>query len=608
MLNKEIQIIATLGPAISSFEQINELIKAGVNIFKINFSYANYQDVISRLEIIKDINEKYGASVTILGALQGPKLRIGIVGNDCTVKAGANFIFTNQDIIGNSEKVSINYINFAKDVKVGELILIDDGRLIFRVEETNYKNTVKTRVIQGGPLRSKKGVYLPNTISSLPSITKKDWKDLEFALKNEFDWLSIPLINNNKNIDEVNELRSFIKLNSPNTKLVVKIEHLNLLENVDSIIEVIDTLIISSVDLSINGSFSEIPILERTLIEKCNNADKTVFFSGGIVENMIVSKKPSRLEASYISNLILGGVNGIVLSGETSVGQFPLETVKALKEIIFRSKNYEKKFGVNIKLRAPKSIRTFLIQYLNLFNDFIEISKNSEVQLNATQFENGILLNFIKTDENNKWENYFNEYISFTQKNIENISIEFEKKNVSQFERELFISILKNELSNLRFKLETKEIELKYLKKEIIPPLQKAISNFSTPRKLKFNNKINLEKKVKRKKITIHEINTTYRDNTEFNELKTLLSEIQKLTGKNKEWQNNFKNSLIAIKNLEKAERDGNDNKKKKSISKIKSFFDKAKNIKDWYDVLNLPTEIVEKIIRIIDIGNNLFF
>ncbi|HRN98464.1 MAG TPA: pyruvate kinase, partial [Flavobacterium sp.] len=242
--SKKTKIVATLGPACSTREVLKEMIDAGVNVFRINFSHADYEDVKARVEMIRSLNEEFGYSTGILADLQGPKLRVGVMKEDVVVHPGDLITFTTaEDIPGTADKVYMNYKEFPKDVNPGERILLDDGKLIFEAVETNRSTEVVARVIQGGPLKSKKGVNLPNTKVSLPALTKKDIKDALFAIKLSVDWIALSFVRTPKDLEELQDLIG--KNADHKIPIIAKIEKPEAIENIDKIVAFCDGLMVA---------------------------------------------------------------------------------------------------------------------------------------------------------------------------------------------------------------------------------------------------------------------------------------------------------------------------------------------------------------------------
>lgn len=330
--SKKTKIVATLGPATNSLETIREMAYAGVNVFRINFSHADYADVEEKIKWIRQVNDEEEFSIGILGDLQGPKLRVGVVEEGAVLTPGDILTFTNDKVDGNAEKVYMTYKLFAKDVKAGERILIDDGKLILEVIETDHHKEVKARVIQGGPLKSKKGVNLPNTNVSLPALTEKDIKDAKFAISQEVDWIALSFV---RHAQDVIDLKNLIKEHSPHKiPIVAKIEKPEALENIDEIIPQCDGLMVARGDLGVEIPMEEVPMMQKMLVDKAKLARKPVIIATQMMESMINSLTPTRAEVNDVANSVMDGADAVMLSGETSVGQYPVEVIKTMTNIL----------------------------------------------------------------------------------------------------------------------------------------------------------------------------------------------------------------------------------------------------------------------------------
>jgi len=334
MLNqKKTKIVATLGPSCSNEEVIHKMIKAGVNVFRINFSHANYDEVKSKIEIIRQLNDQHGYNTAILADLQGPKLRIGIMKEDVVVSKDDIITFTTTETkSGTPQRVFINYKSFPKDVKKGEKILLDDGKLIFEVLDTDKKNEVKTIVIQGGPLRSKKGVNLPNTNVSLPALTEKDRKDAVFAIENKVDWIALSFVRTATDLEELQDLIS--EHSEHKIPIIAKIEKPEAVENIDKIVAFCDGLMVARGDLGVEIPAHEVPLIQKKLVHRAKTARIPVIIATQMMETMITSLSPTRAEVNDVANSVMDGADAMMLSGETSVGNYPVQVIEKMSEII----------------------------------------------------------------------------------------------------------------------------------------------------------------------------------------------------------------------------------------------------------------------------------
>lgn len=331
---KKTKIIATLGPASSEKEVILQLIQAGVDIFRINFSHADYDLVKRNVDTIRELNKEHGFSVGILGDLQGPKLRVGVVKEGSYLNPGDILTFTNEKIEGDSTRVYMTYQKFPQDVKAGERILIDDGKLVLEVLETNNIDTVTAKTIQGGPLSSKKGVNLPNTNVSLPALTEKDVEDANFMLDLELDWIALSFVRHAQDIIDLKEIIKKHPTNKLKTPIIAKIEKPEGVKNIEQILLECDGLMVARGDLGVEVPMEEVPAIQKNLVEIARKYSKPVIIATQMMETMITSLTPTRAEVNDVANSVLDGADAVMLSGETSVGRYPVDVVKNMSKII----------------------------------------------------------------------------------------------------------------------------------------------------------------------------------------------------------------------------------------------------------------------------------
>lgn len=331
--NKKTKIVATLGPACSTKEVIKKMIDAGVNVFRVNFSHADYTDVTERIQMIRELNEEFGYTTSILGDLQGPKLRVGVMKEDVVVSKGDIITFTTaEDILGTASRVYMNYKEFPKDVNPGERILLDDGKLIFEVTKTDKNTEVEAVVVQGGPLRSKKGVNLPNTKVSLPALTEKDIRDAIFAIENKVDWIALSFVRTPKDLEDLQDL--IAKHSDHKIPIIAKIEKPEAVENIDKIVAFCDGLMVARGDLGVEVPAEEVPLIQKKLIHRAKTARIPVIVATQMMETMITSLTPTRAEVNDVANSVMDGADAVMLSGETSVGNYPVEVIETMTRII----------------------------------------------------------------------------------------------------------------------------------------------------------------------------------------------------------------------------------------------------------------------------------
>ena len=331
--NKKTKIVATLGPACSSREVLKNMIDAGVNVFRVNFSHADYEDVKSKIDLIRGLNDEFGYTTAILGDLQGPKLRVGVMKEDVVVNDGDLITFqTAEDVIGTAQRVYMNYKEFPKDVNPGELILLDDGKLIFEAVETNRTTEVVCKVIQGGPLKSKKGVNLPNTKVSLPALTEKDIRDALFAIEQKVDWIALSFVRTAEDLMELNDL--IAKHSDHKIPVIAKIEKPEGVANIDTIVAHCDGLMVARGDLGVEVPAHEVPLIQKQLVHRAKTARIPVIIATQMMETMITSLTPTRAEVNDVANSVMDGADAVMLSGETSVGNYPVQVIERMTQII----------------------------------------------------------------------------------------------------------------------------------------------------------------------------------------------------------------------------------------------------------------------------------
>ncbi|MGL2987848.1 pyruvate kinase [Flavobacterium sp. RSSA_27] len=333
LTNKKTKIVATLGPACSTRETIKDMIEAGVNVFRVNFSHADYEDVKNKINIIRGLNEEFGYTTAILGDLQGPKLRVGVMEDGAFVNEGDLITFTTaEDIIGTSKKVFMKYQNFPNDVNPGERILLDDGKLIFEIVSTDKKTEVLAKVIQGGELKSKKGVNLPNTKISLPAMTEKDIADAKFAIEQHLDWIALSFVKTPRDLQDLQELiaeHSEFKI-----PIVAKIEMPEALENMDKIVAFCDAIMVARGDLGVELPAHEVPLVQKELIRRAKTARIPVIVATQMMETMITSLTPTRAEVNDVANSVMDGADAVMLSGETATGNYPVQVIQKMTQIL----------------------------------------------------------------------------------------------------------------------------------------------------------------------------------------------------------------------------------------------------------------------------------
>jgi pyruvate kinase len=332
-LFKKTKIISTLGPACNTKKTIHNLIKNGVNVFRINFSHAKKKEVLNYLDIIRGLNKEYNYNIAILADIQGPKIRIGDLEEDIKLKKGDEIsLESGKSFVGNRNGIFINYINFPKDVKVGNTILIDDGKFNFEVINTDKKSKVIIRALSPACLKSRKGVNLPNTKISTPSLTSKDKKDIKFAISFEADWIALSFVRDKNDLIKLKKIIE--KYSDVKIPIIAKIEKPEALENIDEIIKYSDGIMVARGDLGIEIPSQEVPLIQKKLVYLSKKARIPVIIATQMMESMIENLNPTRAEVNDVANSVMDGADAVMLSAETSVGKNPVEVVSQIAGII----------------------------------------------------------------------------------------------------------------------------------------------------------------------------------------------------------------------------------------------------------------------------------
>ena len=336
---KRTKIVATLGPATSARSTIKQMILEGVNVCRINFSHAVHADLVETIKTIREIDHELGTHTGILGDLQGPKIRIGNLHSEpILLEAGHQIIFTTKAYLGDKDKVHINYQDFPKDVTVGDKVLIDDGKLVFKVISSNGNDEAVLEAVYGGPLNSRKGVNLPDTKISMPSLTPKDIADLDFALSQNIHWIGLSFV---RKANDIHELRAIIEANEKDCRIIAKIEKPEALKNLDDIIEATDGVMVARGDLGVEIPLEQVPLVQKEIVKKCQQMAKPVIIATQMMESMIDNITPSRAEVNDVANAVMDGADAVMLSGETSVGEHPVEVIKVMSRIIKQTETFE---------------------------------------------------------------------------------------------------------------------------------------------------------------------------------------------------------------------------------------------------------------------------
>jgi pyruvate kinase len=330
--HRRTKIVATVGPACSDKAVLSRLIKAGVNVFRLNFSHAVYETLEQVIRDVRELNEKLGTHVALLGDLQGPKIRVGeIQNNGITLRKGDVIQFTTVPCLGDAQRIYLNYKAFPLDVEEGDLVLLDDGKIKLEVLRSNRLDEVELVTIHGGLLTSKKGVNLPNTKVSLPSLTEKDLRDLDFILDHDLDWVALSFV---RSPNDVKELRQRIESRGKDAHIISKIEKPAAVDEIDAIVAESDGVMVARGDLGVEYPLEKLPLIQKAIVKKCLRQCKPVIIATQMMESMITQFMPTRAEANDVANAVLDGADALMLSGETSVGQHPVQVIEYMSRIV----------------------------------------------------------------------------------------------------------------------------------------------------------------------------------------------------------------------------------------------------------------------------------
>lgn len=324
------KIVATVGPASNNKDMLRALVKEGVDVFRLNFSHGSHADHQKVVDAVREINKEEGTTVALLLDLQGPKIRVQEMAPDIIIERGQTFTITTTQLLGNKSIASTSYQNLPNDVKKGDVILIDDGKIELKVTEIKGIEVV-TEVIYGGPLKSRKGINLPFSKVTAPSLTEKDIQDLELGLKNNIDWIALSFVRKASDIDD---LRGRIEAAKATSRIVAKIEKPEALSNIDDIIAATDAVMVARGDLGVEIWLEEVPMVQKMLVEKCNRAGKPVIVATQMMESMIENPRPTRAETNDVANAVMDGADAVMLSAETAAGKYPIEVIRSMVRTI----------------------------------------------------------------------------------------------------------------------------------------------------------------------------------------------------------------------------------------------------------------------------------
>jgi len=348
-----------MGPASAKKDVLLAMIRAGVNICRLNFSHGKAQDHKAVIDTIREINEQYKTNVGILADLQGPKIRIGLVKDGgIHLVNGSRINITTHECIGSENGIYITYETFPQDVQPDEIILLDDGKIQMRVIETNRQDTVVCEVVHGGILTSRKGVNLPNTKVSIPSLTPEDLENLQYALEWDVDWIGLSFVRTG---EDILDLKRIIRESGKAAKVIAKVEKPEAIENIDAIIAATDGVMVARGDLGVEMPLEEVPLLQKMIARKCREASKPVIVATQMLESMITTPRPTRAEVNDVANSVLDGADAVMLSGETSVGEFPVIVIETMAKIVRNVEELGYPFNMDKKTKKGPSSPDYLI-------------------------------------------------------------------------------------------------------------------------------------------------------------------------------------------------------------------------------------------------------
>ena len=377
------KIVATVGPACDSYDQLLALVRAGVNVFRLNFSHGAHEDKKRIIDSIRKISANEPYNIAILGDLQGPKLRVGeIANNSLPVKEGDILTLTNEKVIGTMEKIYVSYPNLAGDVLVGNIIMIDDGKIELMVDQIMPNGDVKVMVRLGGIISSKKGLNLPDTKISLPALTEKDLIDLDFILQEKLDWIALSFV---RKVEDIIGIKKIIQANNSKAKVIAKIEMPEALENIREIILESDGIMVARGDLGVEVPIEKVPLIQRQLIRKCLHRGKPVIVATQMMESMIDRVKPNRSESTDVANAVLEGADAVMLSGETATGMHPVLVVETMRKIIIEAEKTEYRYNREEDIKPLPHSPTFISDAVCLTACKLAENTNADALIGMTQ-------------------------------------------------------------------------------------------------------------------------------------------------------------------------------------------------------------------------------
>ncbi|MEM9328535.1 MAG: pyruvate kinase [Bacteroidota bacterium] len=331
VFKKRSKIVATIGPASRNKQTLIELVKAGANVFRMNFSHGTHEDHLMVINMVKEVNDELGTSVALLQDLQGPKIRVGQVENGGVgIEPGEKLTITTQEMLGTNKKVSTVYKGITNDLEPGSTVLIDDGNLELKVDKVEG-DEVHSTVVHGGVLKSRKGINLPDANVSAPSLTEKDIEDLEFGMEHEIEWVALSFV---RRAADIHDLRARLEAKGKRSKIVAKMEKPEAIANMDEIIEATDAIMVARGDLGVEIPMERVPLEQKRMVKKCNRLGKPVIIATQMMESMIENPRPTRAETNDVANAVMDGADALMLSAESASGKFPVHAVRSMSKTI----------------------------------------------------------------------------------------------------------------------------------------------------------------------------------------------------------------------------------------------------------------------------------
>lgn len=378
------KIVCTLGPSSNTFEQIENLYRAGMNVVRINFSHGSHEGHKKTMGFVREVAKKHQYSIPILMDLQGPKIRVGQMKDGLQIlKEGTLVRITTENVEGDSNLIPIDYDGLSEDAKEGNQILIDDGLLELKIVKKEGSDLI-AKVIVGGELKSRKGVNLPDVDVSMSSLTDKDIEDLEFGLKVGVDYVAMSFVRSARDIQEV---ISRIRAAGSNAAVIAKIEKPEAVDVIDEIIEEADGIMVARGDLGIEIPSEKVPLVQKRIIERCRTAGKPVITATQMLDSMINNPRATRAESSDVANAVLDGTDAVMLSGETAAGKYPVEAVRTMAKIIRSVEENAPGLYYSLKYRKPDWKEKQIIE--SLAYSCVTIADNVEARAIATITHSG---------------------------------------------------------------------------------------------------------------------------------------------------------------------------------------------------------------------------